>query len=136
VDEREISQGGLGEGDFDDGASASEEDNIDEGSSDSWEFNVEDSEEDGFDKDVGILRAYSMVEITKGGEILWMQPLVQFFTLMWLRTLGDTRRWTREFLRAISLEYLSAGGDHWRVSRRLDMYIEAIVGTKLEKEML
>ena len=88
----------------------------------------EDGTADGFEEDVTILRAYSLIstEVQRGS--FEMHRLVQLSTRQWLEIQGELERWKQEYISKMCRALPTGDYQNWSTCQRLFPHAEAAVG--------
>ena len=88
----------------------------------------EDGTADGFEEDVTILRAYSLIstEVQRGS--FEIHRLVQLSTQQWLEIQGQLERWKQEYISKMCRALPTGDYQNWSTCQRLFPHAEAAVG--------
>lgn len=73
----------------------------------------------GFEEDLDILQAYSLISMTANSESCEMHALVQFCTRVWLSSSSDAEQWERRFLVLIATELPNGEYKNWATCQQL-----------------
>ncbi|CAG7556414.1 unnamed protein product [Fusarium equiseti] len=109
----------------------SEEGNGDEVDSSSGSDGDSDNEIEriAFEKDMDVLRSYSLVDISAAGHFS-MHSLVQFCTRRWISELGTSSRWNRLFIELAARHFPWGHFENWPICQALLPHIEPIISIK------
>ncbi|GAB7336903.1 hypothetical protein MBLNU13_g01181t2 [Cladosporium sp. NU13] len=76
-------------------------------------------EEEEYEKDIAVLRNYSLVSSTTNRTVFEMHRLVQAATKKWLRTAKQFDRWASQFISNLEEAFPTAGVENWAMCQSL-----------------
>jgi tetratricopeptide (TPR) repeat protein len=80
----------------------------------------------GFEADLDLLQAYSLISTSPGTDLCEMNALVQSCARLWLSSLGNAKRWEEEFVQLMAREFPSATYANQHQCQPLITHIEAL----------
>ncbi|KAK5988876.1 Kinesin light chain 1-like protein [Cladobotryum mycophilum] len=87
-----------------------------------------------FDKDLEVLKAYSLVSTTNDDDRFGMHPLVQFCTRQWLKKAGKFQHWKSQFILSLSHKYPKPNLDNESQCEELEPHIQPIIQEQPDSE--
>ncbi|KAJ5929743.1 P-loop containing nucleoside triphosphate hydrolase protein [Penicillium verhagenii] len=83
--------------------------------------------QDELEKNIWILRNYSMVSTSLDGTIFQMHRLIQLAMRNWLETRGQLEKWKRQFIEILEREFPSGYFDTWTICQPLFTHVQSAI---------
>ena len=115
----------AGEGNSDDGSSATD-DNTDD--------SADDDVDGGFEDDVAMLRDYCLIATDETGDQFEMHGLVQLSTRRWLEASGQLETFKQQCIERMAASFPTGEYENWATCRSLFAHVQVVLGYRPSEE--